>query len=66
MIFSSSYRNLSVEFAVHRIPLEQMRQGMRVGEIVNRENALDLFLWHGAKDVAPDAPETVDSKISHR
>jgi len=43
-----------------------MGQRVRVSEIVDRENALDLFLWHGAKDVAPDAPETVDSKISHR
>ena len=53
-------------FAVHRIPFEEMGQCVRVSEIVNRQNALDLFLWHGAKDIAPDAPETVDSKVSHR
>ncbi len=36
--------DLAVEFAVHGIPLEQMRQSVRVSEIVDRENALDLFL----------------------
>ena len=36
--------NLSVEFAVHRVPFEQMCQGMRVGEIVHRPNTLHLFL----------------------
>jgi len=36
--------DLAVEFAMHRIPFEQMRQGVRVSEIVDRENALDLFL----------------------
>jgi len=27
---------------------------------------LDLFLRHGAKDIASDAPETVDSEIWHK
>ena len=58
--------DLAVEFAVHRVPFEQMGERMRVGEIVDREDLLDLFLRHGAKDVAPDAPETVDSVIGHR
>ncbi len=39
---------------------------MRVGEIVDCEDLLDLFLRHGAKDIAADAPETVDSEIWHR
>jgi hypothetical protein len=43
-----------------------MSQSVRVSEIVDRDNALDLFLRHGAKHVAPDAPETIDSEISHR
>src|SRR5205814_10284864 len=55
--------DLAVEFAVHRIPFEQMRQSMRVSEIVDGEDLLDLFLCHGAKDVASDAPETVDCVI---
>ena len=36
--------DLAVEFAMHRIPLEQMGQSVRIREIVDRENALDLFL----------------------
>jgi hypothetical protein len=39
---------------------------VRVSEIVDRENALDLLLRHGAQHVAPDAAETVDSVISHK
>src|ERR1700730_18604447 len=58
--------NLTVEFAVHRIPFEQMRQSACVSEIVDGEDLLDLFLRHGAKDVASDAPETVDCVIGHK
>src|SRR6266480_5358922 len=58
--------DLAVEFAMHRIPFEQMRQSMRVSEIVDGEDLLDLFLCHGAKDVASDAPETVDCVIGHK
>ena len=49
-----------------RVPFEQMRERVRVGEIVDRANALDLFLRHGAQDVAPDAPEAVDCVVSHK
>src|SRR4029077_718219 len=58
--------NLTVEFAVHRIPFEQMRQSVCVSEIVDGEDLLDLLLRHGAKDVASDAPETVDCVIGHK
>ena len=43
-----------------------MRQGMRIGEIVDREDLLDLFLRHRAKDIASDAPKTVNCVIGHR
>ena len=58
--------NLAVEFAVHRVPFKQMRQGMRVSEIIDSENLLDLFLRHCAKDIASDSPETVDCVIGHK
>jgi len=63
-ICSRRRTDLAVELAVHRIPFEQMRQSMRVSEIVDGEDLLDLFLRHGAKDVASDAPETVDCVIA--
>jgi len=43
-----------------------MRESLRVGEIIDRAHALDLFLRHRAQDVATDASETVDSVISHK
>src|SRR5262249_23833424 len=58
--------NHSVEFTMYRIPFEEMGERVRVGEVVHRDNTLNLRLWHGTKDIASDAPETVDSKISHR
>jgi hypothetical protein len=58
--------DLAVEFAVHGIPFEQMGQCVGVSKIVYRANALDLFLLHRAKNVAPDATESVDSVICHR
>jgi acyl-CoA thioesterase-1 len=39
---------------------------MRIGEIIDGENLLDLFLRHSAKNVASDAPETVDCVIGHK
>jgi hypothetical protein len=42
-----------------------MRERMRVGEIVDRTDFAHVFLRHGAKDIAPDPPETVDAVVSH-
>ena len=39
---------------------------MRVSEIIDGEDLLDLFLCHGAKDVASDATETVDCVVGHK
>ena len=58
--------DLAVEFAVHRVPFKEMGKRARVSEVVNRANALDLFLRHGAKHVAPNTTEPVDSEICHR
>jgi hypothetical protein len=38
---------------------------MGVGDIVDAANALNLLLCHRAKDVASDAPEAVDTEVSH-
>ena len=43
-----------------------MGQSMRVGQIIDGEDLLDLFLRHGAKDIASDAPETVNCVVGHR
>ena len=58
--------DLAVEFAMHRVPLEQMRERMRVGEIVDRADFLNVFLRHGPQNIATDAPETVNAVICHR
>jgi acyl-CoA thioesterase-1 len=39
---------------------------MRISEVIDSDDLLDLFLRHGAKDVASDAPETVDCVIGHK
>ena len=49
--------DLAVEFAVDRIPFQQMGEGMGVGEIVDRANAFDVALRHGAKTLRPMRPK---------
>jgi acyl-CoA thioesterase I len=39
---------------------------VRIGEIIDGEDLLDSFLRHGAKDVASDAPKTVDCVVGHK
>ena len=58
--------DLAVELAMHGVPFEQMDQRMRICEIVNCADLLDLFLCHGAQHVASDATEAVDSVIWHK
>ena len=58
--------DFAVEFAMDRVPFEKMRESLCIGQIVDCADALDLFLGHGAQDVASDASEAVDSVISHR
>ena len=58
--------DFTVELAMDRVPFEEVGKRLRVGQIVNRANALDLFLRHRAQDVAADAPEAVDCVICHR
>src|ERR1039457_6520436 len=45
--------DLAVEFAMHRVPLEQMRERMRVGEIVDRADFLNVFLRHSPQNIQP-------------
>jgi hypothetical protein len=43
-----------------------MRERMRVGEIVDRADFLNVFLRHSPQNIATDAPETVDAVICHK
>lgn len=58
--------NLAIEFAVNRVPFEQVRDGSCVREIVDGGDAFDVALFHRAQDVASDSAEAVDSVIGHR
>ena len=58
--------DLAVEFPVNRIPFQKMREGVSVGEIVDRADLRDLVLRHGAQDVAPDAAEAVNAEVCHK
>src|SRR6185436_15910457 len=53
--------DLAVQIAENRAVLQQVRQCLRVGEVVDRYE-IDVLLSHGrAHDVASDATEPVDS-----
>ena len=58
--------DLAVEFAVDGVPLQQVREGVGVGQVVDGDDAFDVALLHRAQDVAPDAAEAVDAVICHR
>ena len=58
--------DLAIEFPVDRVPLEEMRQGLGVGEVVDGGDAFDVALVHRAQDVASDSAEAVDAVVSHR
>ena len=42
-----------------------MCQCVGIGQIIDREDAFDVALLHGAKNVASDASEAVNSVICH-
>jgi hypothetical protein len=48
------------------VVLEEVSESLVVGEVVDRDNFLELFVGHGAKDHASDASEAVDSVGGHR
>src|SRR5262249_56088887 len=50
-----------VQVAEDRIVLEQMRERLGAGEIVDRDEVDISVAERGAHDVAPDATEAVDS-----
>ena len=58
--------DFAVELSMDRVPFEKMRESLGVGEIVDCADVLDLFLRHRTQDVATNAPEAVDSVISHK
>ena len=43
-MFSVVVADLAVEFAVDRVPFQQMREGVGVGQIVDRDDAFDVAL----------------------
>ena len=55
--------DLPVVAPVHRVVLEQVRQGGGIGEIVdgNEVEVSDALLLGGAKHLAADAAEAVDA-----
>ncbi len=52
--------DLSLEAAVDRVVLEQVREGLRIDQIVDADD-FDASGLHGAKRVAPDSSEPVDA-----
>jgi len=58
--------DFALEFAMNRVPFQKMREGMRIGEIVDRGDAFNVALFHCPKDVATDPAEAVDAVGSHR
>ena len=40
--------NLAVELSMDRVPFQKMRERVRIGEIVDRADAFDILLRHGA------------------
>lgn len=55
----------AVELALRGVILEQVSGGSDGGKVVDGNNLLELGLGHGAKHVAADASETVNSVFSH-
>src|ERR1700748_336280 len=53
--------DFAVELAVDRVPFQKVRERMRVGEIIDRGDALNIALVHRAEDVAPDSAEAIDT-----
>ena len=65
MMFSASWPISPSKLAVDAVPLEQVGEGLGVGQVVDGGDLLDLGLGHGAQDVAADAAEAVDSEFWH-
>ena len=53
--------DLAAELAVHRVVLEQVREGLGVGEVVDRHDFDRRVVFHGTEHQTTDAPETVDA-----
>src|SRR5262249_42108464 len=54
-------RHLVRQVAEDRVVLQEVGQGPRVGDVVDRHEVEVLVVERGAQDVASDAPETIDA-----
>ncbi len=63
MIEPSPALDVALIRAMHRVVLEQVRERLRVGEVVHRDevDVRDSLLLRGAKDLPSDAAEAVDA-----
>ena len=60
-------RDVGLEVAEHRVVLQQVRERVGVGEIVDRDEVDVVVAERGPHDVASDSPETVDADLDgHR
>ncbi len=55
----------ALELALRGVILKQVSSGSDGGKVVNSNNLLELGLGHGAKHIATNATETVNSVFSH-
>src|SRR5207302_5505456 len=53
--------DIVMQITQHRIVFQKMRQRLRVGNIVDRDEVDVLVAQRGAKDVAADAAKSVDT-----
>ena len=58
--------HVAAERAVHRVVLEEMRERLRVGDVVHGDELEPALVEAGAQDVSADAPETIDASTDRR
>ena len=65
MIESFACLDVALIGAVHRVVLEEVRERLRVGEVVHRHEVEigDALLLRRAHDLSADASESVDSNL---
>jgi len=56
-------RDLAVEDAVHGVVLEEVREGLRVGEVVHGDEIEVLVAGDRPENQSTDPPETVDREL---
>src|SRR3989442_4720803 len=53
-----------VQNAQNRIVFQQVRQGLRVGDVINGDELYPRVVQRGAEDVAPNTPKPVDPYLN--